>query len=270
MSVDIGRGQPARPSRREILGLAASGLVAGRRALAAPMDSTPGADVKAVALDALTVFDPGAVVEVAEDMFPGRGGALAAAWRTRQFEYTWLRTVAGRYEDFRTVTGDALAFAARGLKLELSRAGHQRLMQAFLDMKAYPEAPSALLALRQSGVRLAFLTNMTAPMVKAAVENANLDGLFEAILSTDRVRAYKPDPRAYRMGIDAFGLPSKAIVFAAFGGWDAVGAKWFGFRTFWVNRAGATPEQLGIEPDGVGRDLQDLAHFLAATVPSHG
>lgn len=270
MSVDVRRGQPARPSRREILGLAASGLVVGRRALASPKDSTLRTAVKAVALDALTVFDPSSVVVVAEGMFPGQGGALAAAWRSRQFEYTWLRTAARRYEDFWTVTGDALVFAARTLKLELTAERHQRLMQAFLDMTAYPETQGALLALRRRGLRLAFLTNMTAAMVETAVRNAKLEGLFEDTLSTDRVQVYKPDPRAYQMGIDAFGLAREAIVFAAFAGWDVVGAKWFGYRTFWVNRAGAAPEQLGIGPDGGGRDLLDLASFVTASAPPPG
>ena len=245
-------------SRREFLALAASGLAVGRRASA----SAPPTAVKAVALDALTILDPSSVVAVAETMFPGQGTALGAVWRTRQFEYTWLRTAAGRYEDFWTVTGDALVFASRMLKLELTAARHQRLMQAVLDIKAYPDAQAALASLRQSGVRLAFLTNMTAGMVGAGIRNSGLEGLFEEVLTTDRVRAYKPDPRAYQMAIDAFSLPRDAIAFAAFGGWDAAGAKWFGYRTFWVNRSGVPPEQLGIEPDGVGRDLHDLARFL--------
>jgi 2-haloacid dehalogenase len=210
----------------------------------------------------LTVFDPRPVVAVADDMFPGQGSTLGAIWRARQFEYTWLRTAAGHYDDFWTVTGDALVFAARLLKLDLTAARHQRLMQAFLDMKAYPDAPAALITLRQMGLRLAFLTNMTTTMVETAVRKSGLEGLVEDVLSTDRVRAYKPDPRAYQMGIDALGLPRDAILFAAFGGWDAAGAKWFGYPTFWVNRASAPPEELGIEPDGVGRDLTDLAGFL--------
>jgi 2-haloacid dehalogenase len=254
--------EPAAPSRREFLGLAAAGLVAGQGAVELPKASAPPSAIEAIAFDALTVFDPSAVVGVAEAVFPNHGAALAAAWRTRQFEYTWLRTAAGRYVDFRTVTADALVFAARTMKLELTPARHDRLMEAFLAMKAYPEAPAALLALRQSGLRLGFLTNMTQAMVDAAVRNAQLEGVFEHILSTDRVRAYKPDPRAYEMGVDAFGVAPDAIVFAAFGGWDAVGAKWFGYRTFWVNRAGAPLEQLGVEPDGAGSDLQDLAGFL--------
>jgi 2-haloacid dehalogenase len=258
--------QRMRPSRREFFGIASSVAVA-RLVAASPADSTQvtGDGVRAVAFDALTVFDPSSVTAVGEAMFPGQGGVLTAAWRTRQFEYTWLRTAAGRYDEFHGVTGDALVFAARSLKLELTAARHQRLMEAFLDMKAYPEARAALIGLRQRGLRLAFLTNMTAAMVENAVSNAKLDGLFEAVLSTDRVRAYKPDPRAYQMGVDAFGLARDAIVFAAFGGWDAVGAKWFGYRTFWVNRVAAPREQLGIEADGTGRDLDDIARFLGAS-----
>ncbi len=255
-----------RQGRREFLGLAAAAasLVAGRHAPVGLADASTGAPIRAVALDALTVFDPGSVVAVADTLFPGRGAALAAAWRTRQFEYTWLRTAAGRYADFWTVTGDALVFAARQLGLELATAGRDRLMQAFLEIKAYPDARPALAALRQSGLRLAFLTNMTETMVDAAVRSSGLDGLVADVLSTDRVQAYKPDPRAYQMGVDAFGLPRDAIAFAAFGGWDAAGARWFGYRTFWVNRAGVPLERLGVEPDGIGPDLFALARFLGA------
>jgi 2-haloacid dehalogenase len=261
-------------SRREFLNLAASGLVAGC-ASAASANSTSGTTVEAVAFDAFTVFDPSRVAEVAETVFPGQGAALSAAWRTRQFEYTWLRTTAGHYDDFWTVTGDALVFAARMLRLELTAARRQRLMQVFLDLRAYPDAQAALASLRQMGLRLAFLTNMTAPMVEAAVRHSRLEGLFEAVLSTDRVRAYKPDPRAYRMANDVLGVPRDAVVFVAFGGWDAAGAKWFGYQTFWVNRAGAPLEQLGVEPDGIGHDLDDLARFLksyrrAETMSSRG
>jgi 2-haloacid dehalogenase len=257
--------EPAAPSRRELLGLAATGLVVGPGAVELPKASAPPRAVEAIAFDALTVFDPSAVVGVAEAVFPGQGAALVAAWRIRQFEYTWLRTAAGRYVDFRTISVDALVFAARTMKLELTPARHDRLMEAFLAMKAYPEASAALLRLRRSGLRLAFLTNMTEAMVDAAVRNAQLEGVFEHVLSTDRARAYKPDPRAYQMGVDAFGVAPDAIVFAAFGDWDAAGAKWFGYRTFWVNRAGAPREQLGVEPDGAGRNLEDLASFLKSS-----
>ncbi len=234
------------PSRREFLGDAAAVLI------------------KAVAFDAFTVFDPGPVFALAEAIFPGRGAELSAAWRTRQFEYTWLRPVAGHYADFWTVTGDALVFAASTLGLDLSADRRQRLMNAWLDIKAHPDAVPALTSLRQAGLRLRFLTNLTAPMIEAAVRGSGLTGFFEDALSTDRVRTYKPDPRAYSMGVEAFGLRREEIAFAAFGGWDAAGATWFGYPTFWVNRLGLPVEQLGVAPDGVGRDLADLARFVVS------
>jgi 2-haloacid dehalogenase len=94
------------------------------------------------------------------------------------------------------------------------------------------------------------------------VKNSNLEGFFEPHLSTDRVEAFKPDPRAYQMGPDAFKLPKEQIAFAAFAGWDAAGAKWFGYPTFWVNRAKTPVEELGVVPDGAGSGMADLVKFV--------
>lgn len=94
------------------------------------------------------------------------------------------------------------------------------------------------------------------------IDSAGLGGIFEQRLSTDAIRTYKPDPRAYQMGIDAFGLRLDQIGFVAFGGWDAAGAKSFGYTTFWVNRLGLPVEELGISPDGVGTSLTDPAAFM--------
>ncbi len=113
-----------------------------------------------------------------------------------------------------------------------------------------------------SGLRMAFLSNFTAAMLDQAVKNSGLEGIFDDHLCTDRVRVFKPDPQAYRMAMSAFGLKKEEIAFAAFGGWDAAGAKWFGFPTFWVNRARAAAEELATVPDGVGNDLNDLAAFV--------
>jgi 2-haloacid dehalogenase len=99
-------------------------------------------------------------------------------------------------------------------------------------------------------------------MMDAAVKNSELEGFFELNLSTDRVKAFKPDPRAYQIGLDAFRLAKEEIAFAAFAGWDAAGAKWFGYPTFWVNRLGAPVEELGVTPDGIGSGLGDLVKFV--------
>ena len=109
---------------------------------------------------------------------------------------------------------------------------------------------------------MAFLSNFTAAMLDQAVKNSGLEGIFEDHLSTDRVRVFKPDPRAYGMAISAFGLKKEEIAFAAFGGWDAVEAKWFGYPTFWVNRMKQPKEEFGGMPDGRGNTLADLVNYL--------
>jgi 2-haloacid dehalogenase len=188
-------------ARREALALSvagvASSLLAARRS--APAATKPR--IRAVALDAFTTFDPRPVAALAEQLFPGKGPTLTSAWRTRQFEYAWLRTLMGRYAPFWQVTEEALVFVARMLGLELTGEKRSRLMQAYLEIDAWPDARPALESLRAAGIRLALLSNFTAPMLDAAVRNAGLEGIFEPHLSTDRVRAFKPDQRAYRVGV---------------------------------------------------------------------
>jgi 2-haloacid dehalogenase len=219
--------------------------------------------VKAVAFDAFPVLDPRPIFALAENMFPGKGAALADAWRTRQFEYTWLRTISSRYVDFWRVTEDALVFAGKMLKLDLTTNQRVRLMDAYLAIRCWPEAPAALRSLKAKGIRLAFLSNMTRQMLEAGIRNSGLEGIFNDVLSTDRVAAFKPDPRAYQMGVDALGLRREEILFAAFAGWDAAGAKAFGYPTFWVNRQNQPAEELGFLPDSSGGTLDDLVQYLA-------
>lgn len=218
---------------------------------------------EAIAFDAFPIFDPRSVTASCEAEFPGKGGELVALWRSRQFEYAWLRIVSNRYADFARVTEDSLSFAAKALRLELSAEKRERLVKAHFALKAWPEVAPALAKLKEQGFRLALLSNFTADMLSGCVHAAALDGVFEHLLSTDAARTYKPDPRAYQIGLGAFGLPVDKILFVPFAGWDAAGGKSFGYRTFWVNRLGLPPEELDAPPDGVGRDLNDLLTFLS-------
>lgn len=247
-------------NRREFLTVAGC-VAAGMLLPGAASFGVPG-PVKVVGFDGFTVFDPRPITALAEALFPGQGQALAQTWRTRQFEYTWLRTLMGNYVDFWQVTSEALDFAARQHHVEMSGEKRDRLLQSFLMLEAWPDAKGALLEMKAAGLRLAFLSNFTATMLDACVKHAGLDGVFEEHLSTDRVRAFKPDPRAYQMGVTAFGLPREQIAFAAFGGWDAAGAKAFGYPTFWVNRLQVPLENLGRAADAGGTSLQELAAFI--------
>src|SRR5881628_2356253 len=99
-------------------------------------------------------------------------------------------------------------------------------------------------------------------MLNQCIKSAGLDGLFEQVLSTDQARTYKPDPRAYQLALDAFKLRREEILFVAFAGWDAAGARWFGYPTFWVNRLELPGEELGAVVTGEGKDLAALLRFL--------
>ncbi|MEP6730172.1 MAG: haloacid dehalogenase type II [bacterium] len=218
--------------------------------------------VKAIAFDAFPIFDPRPIATTAEALFPGRGAELMNVWRTRQFEYTWLRSLARDYVDFWRVTEDALHFAATSLGLDLSSARREELMNAYLHLRAWPDVADASKALSRNGTRLVLLSNFSPAMLKGCIASSGLDGVFEHAISTDVAQTYKPDPRAYQLGVDALGLSREEIVFAAFAGWDAAGAKRFGYPTFWVNRTRAIPEVLGVEPDGAGQGLSDLVAFV--------
>jgi 2-haloacid dehalogenase len=237
--------------------------VAGAAFSAEPViAAVTGTRIRAIAFDGLAVFDVRPIAALAERVFPGRGDEMSALWRSRQFEYTWLRAAGRQYADFWQVTEEALIFSCRSLKLELIKADRDRLMQSYLEIKTWPDALAVLKGLKASGLRMAFLSNFTAAMLDQAVKNSGLEGIFDDHLSTDRVRTFKPDPQAYKMAVSAFGLKKEEIAFAAFAGWDAVGAKWFGYPTFWVNRTHAAVEELGAVPDGVGENLNDLAVFV--------
>jgi 2-haloacid dehalogenase len=253
---------------------------------------------KAVIFDAYgTLFDVHSVVAAAEQMFPGHGNALSQLWRQKQIEYTQLRTLAdpagAHYQPFWNITLDALRFAAHKLGLTLNRAAEKRLMDEYACLSAFPDAVPALRQLhdrrnqqarRESGVPgtadatdipgaplgLAILSNGNPQMLDIAVKSAGMCGLFDHVLSVDTVRAYKPASAAYSLGPQAFGAAPGEIVFVSSNGWDAAGANWFGYTTFWLNRQGAPAEELGVTPHGTGSSMNELLVFLQSLAAPDG
>lgn len=218
--------------------------------------------IKALAFDAFPIFDPRPIFALCEQLFLGKGDALANAWRVRQFEYQWLRALSGRYADFWQVTEAALIFAANLLKLELTPEKRAQLMAGYLKMPVWPDVPQAIQALQNAGIRLGFVSNATTQILNTGLRNAGLERAFEHVISTDSIKTYKPDPRAYQMAMEAFKLRREEIGFVAFAGWDAAGAKSFGYTTYWVNRLNLPAEELGVRADGVGANLSGLLQFL--------
>jgi 2-haloacid dehalogenase len=208
-----------------------------------------------------TLFDVHSVTAAAESLWPGKGAALSQLWRTKQLEYTWQRSLMGRYEDFAHVTAAALDYACAALDLPVEEAQRAQLLKAYLHLATFPEVTAALRRLH--GIRLAILSNGSPAMLEPVVFNADLHGLITDVLSVDEVKVFKPDPRVYRIAVDRLGVPAKAIGFVSSNCWDALGAKAFGFRTFWVNRAGAPVDRLGLEPDHVLASLAELPALVS-------
>jgi 2-haloacid dehalogenase len=217
---------------------------------------------KAIAFDYLVLFNADSVVTEVERVFPGRGVELANLWRTRQFEYSWLRAMSGRYVDFMAITSDALLYAAHALNLELTAETKQQLLDAYLRLSPWPDTVDALRRLKASGIHIITIANFSPTMLTSNAERAGVAGLFDALISTDANHTYKPDPRAYQLGMERLQLPKKDILFVAFGGWDAAGAKSFGYPTFWVNRLKQPFEELGVHPDQTSATLEGLLNFV--------
>lgn len=217
-------------------------------------------DVRAVAFDLFTLFDPRGVDERVNEVLPQAPG-FAAAWKTRLFEYSWLRAASGHYADFTQLVSDALTHVSRAQNVALTADVRSRLEAAFTELALWPDSLEVLSELRGRGLRLAPLANFSPQMIEELLTRRGVRDQFEVLISTDRARTYKPDPRAYALGERVFGLERRQIAFAAFGGWDAAGARWYGYPTFWVNRFAAAPEEL-IAPDATGPDLERLAAWL--------
>ena len=225
--------------------------------------SAKSAQPEAVLFDAYgTLFDVYSVGLLAEQLFPGRGDALATLWRDKQIEYTRLASMSGRYRPFWDLTRAGLRFAALKLGLTLERPDEDRLMNQYRHLSAFPENREVLAALKDRGIRAGILSNGDPEMLAVAIKSAGFSDLIDPVLSAHAVQRFKTDGAVYALGPQALGLPAKKILFVSSNGWDAIGATWYGFTTLWVNRGGAPLEQLDTEPTRIGSSLRDVLGFF--------
>jgi len=243
--------------------------------------------IKAVVFDAYgTLYDVQSVAAVTEETFTGYGDIITQIWRIKQLEYTWLRSLMRRYQDFAVVTRDSLAYTLRVLGLEHDSGVFERIMDKYLHLDLYPDATTALAAMRDR--RLAILSNGSTAMLTALVANSGLDRVLDATISVDSEKIFKPAPEAYTLIESVLGVPPAQVLFISSNPWDACGAKAFGLNVAWIERV--TPEamalacartdavapltmfkairtqmdELGIEPDYRIHALTELSGLVAA------
>jgi 2-haloacid dehalogenase len=208
-----------------------------------------------------TLFDVHSVATALAEVTPD-AEAVSLLWRTKQLEYSWLRSLMGRYVNFEAVTDEALRCALKRFGIRVAAAQHAALLDAYLHLAAYPEIPSTLAALAPRPCLI--LSNGSPHMLEAAVASSGLVGKFTHLLSADIVKMYKPDPRVYALAHNALGLPKEAIVFVSSNSFDVMGAKAYGFHVAWVNRTHSQTDELGLAPDIVLSGLDELPHAFPA------
>jgi 2-haloacid dehalogenase len=124
-------------------------------------------------------------------------------------------------------------------------------------LAVYADVPAALQQLR--GKR-AILSNGSPDMLDPLVKHSGLR--FDAVMSVDELRIFKPAPEVYQLASDRLGVAKEAIGFVSSNCWDVLGAKSYGFRVWWINRAGAPVDRLDFQPDGVLHSLGELPEIL--------
>jgi 2-haloacid dehalogenase len=249
-------------------------------------------NIKAVVFDAYgTLYDIQSVAAVTEEAFPGYGEIITQVWRIKQLEYTWLRSLMRRYQDFSAVTRESLAYTLRLLGLQYDAGLFERIMDKYLHLDLYPDAEASLAAMR--GRKLAILSNGSPAMLEQLVKNTGLDRVLDATISVDANKIFKPSPDAYSLIETSLGVSPAEVLFVSSNPWDACGAKAFGLNVAWIERV--TPEvmalacvesdlvapltmfwalrtqmdELGFEPDHRIRALSELPELVASRENKH-
>ena len=216
-------------------------------------------DMTVYAFDAYgTLFDVHSAMGRHRSRLGAHAASVSELWRRKQLEYTWLRSLMGRYADFAVVTEEALRYALRCFHMD-DEALCRELLHAYWCLDTYPEAPDVLRRLRSRGARCVVLSNGSPAMLDAAVQSGGIAECLDAVISVDAVAVYKPDPRVYQLVTQRFAVPARAVAFQSANGWDAAGAKAFGFNVTWINRLDQSAETLPFTPDRILPDLTGLS-----------
>jgi 2-haloacid dehalogenase len=209
-----------------------------------------------------TLFDVYSVTARAEALCPGKGVEISATWRQKQVEYSWLRTMSNQYKSFWEITEDALVFALTRNDIKPSVLLVSQLMEQYKNLTAFEENKEVLTRLNGLGRRLGILTNGNRAMIDAVLGSSGFEGFFEHVLTSDLVGKFKTSDEIYNLVPSQFQVSKEEILFVSSNAWDIAAATWFGFHSFWVNRARAPFEILDVAPAMQGATLRDLEVWL--------
>jgi 2-haloacid dehalogenase len=224
-----------------------------------------------IAFDAYgTLFDVYSISELAEKLFVGQGKSLSVLWRDKQLEYTRLISLSDplnpsgskHYQSFWNITIAALHYSCKQFGLNLTNDYEAQLLGQYAKLDPFPESVDALKAIQASGLKTCILSNGNLEMLTWAIEHSQLENDLDAVISVDEARQFKITPASYQLVLNHFPIPKNEVLFVSCNAWDIIGANWFGFNTFWVNRYQLPFEEIGLPPTHQGNDLHDLRQLL--------
>jgi len=194
-----------------------------------------------------TLFDFSAAAGRCRDDLVDQAEELNALWRSKQLQYTWLRSFMGKYVEFWKITGDALDYSLDSLGIQ-DAALRQKFMDLFLKLDTFPEIKGVLARLKDGVMKPAILSNSSLHILNSTVEGAELGDLLHAVISVNNLGVYRPHPTVCQLAVDSLDVSADRIFITSSNPWDASGAAAFEFRVVWWNRYGQKPERLPGKP----------------------
>jgi 2-haloacid dehalogenase len=214
-----------------------------------------------------TLVDPFGMERQLVALFGDRGSTICALWRQKQLEYSFRRGLMRCYEDFDACTRRALLFAVETFDVTLTDAVEQQLLADYLNLPTFPDVLPALEALKSLGFRLLAFSNGVESSLRTLLGKAGVLTYFEAVVSVDDIKAFKPSPDVYAYLVSRGGSPYGDTWLISANPFDVIGAKSAHLGAAWVKRSPeAVFDPWEFEPDIVISDLVELSTRLE----SHG
>jgi putative hydrolase of the HAD superfamily len=131
-------------------------------------------------------------------------------------------------------------------------------------MEPLPDAIDTVRWLRDSGYRLALLTNGAALAQRRKITRFELTELFDEILVEGELGFGKPDERVYARALSALDVkPSEAWMVGDHLEFDVAAPQRLGLRGVWIDARGrGLPEHTSVRPDHIVRSLAELRRLI--------
>jgi len=218
-------------------------------------------NIKAIIFDAYgTLFDVNSAAEKCKDKIGDKWESFSNYWRTTQLEYTWLRSLMKRHEDFWQITEDSLD---KSMKIyEIDSAMKNELLDLYKILLPFKEVPEVLKILKEKNFNLAILSNGTPTLLNQLVKSNNLENIFNDIFSIEEVGVYKPDSKVYDIPIKKYQIQKNEVAFLSANTWDVSGGGNYGYNSIWVNRNNNIFDNLDYRPKIEIKNLNQLLEII--------